>query len=153
MCQNLLPICPYQPIFFLAQIATSKLIEWENVPWTLYESDILSRFGEINDDPLVELKNLKQTGDVTTYQDRFELLLNKVELTESQAVSMFIGGLKGEIGIPLRMFKPATMKDVTSLAKMQESSVAILRTRPNYSPYSGSRFQPNNVTPRPQSQI
>ncbi|PWA59936.1 hypothetical protein CTI12_AA386370 [Artemisia annua] len=34
-----------------------------------------------------------------------------------------------------------------------QGQVAILKTRPNYSPYSGSRFQLNTVTPRPQAQI
>ncbi|GJW51736.1 retrotransposon-related protein [Tanacetum coccineum] len=58
----------------------------ENVPWNVYEAEILSRFGEVYDDPLVELKNLKQTTDVQSYQDKFEMLLNKVDLSEAQAM-------------------------------------------------------------------
>ncbi|GJV83495.1 reverse transcriptase [Tanacetum coccineum] len=46
------------------------------------------RFGEVYDDPLVELKNLKQTTDVQSYQDKFKMLINKVDLSESQAVSI-----------------------------------------------------------------
>ncbi|GKC77654.1 hypothetical protein Tco_1128428 [Tanacetum coccineum] len=49
----------------------------ENVPWNVYEYEILSRFGEVYDDPLVELKILKQTTDVESYQDKFEMILNK----------------------------------------------------------------------------
>ncbi|GJX15039.1 LysM domain-containing GPI-anchored protein 2 [Tanacetum coccineum] len=85
----------------------------ENMPWNVYETEILSRFGEVYDDPLVELKNLKQTSDVQSYQDKFEMLLNKVDLSESQAVSMFMRGLKSKVRVTLRMFKPVTIKDVS----------------------------------------
>ena len=122
----------------------------ENIPLAMYESEIISRFGDVTDDPLVELKNLEKTGDVQTYQDKFEVLLNRVDLTEEQAVSLFVGGLKGEIGIPLRMFKPATMKDVNALARQHEASVAVMKTKPHYSPFTGTRYQSNsNVTTRP----
>nr|GEW49340.1 reverse transcriptase [Tanacetum cinerariifolium] len=116
----------------------------ENVPWNVYEAEILSRFGEVYDDPLVELKILKQTGDVQSYQDKFEMLLNKVDLSESQAVSVFMGGLKGEVGVPLRMFKPITMKDVSCLAKMQEATVALTKAKPQYSSNSCFGYVPGH---------
>ncbi|GJY27777.1 retrotransposon protein, putative, ty1-copia subclass [Tanacetum coccineum] len=78
----------------------------KNVTWELYEKEILRRFGDVYDDLLVELKILKQSGDVQSYQDKFEMLQNKVDLTEPHAVSIFMTGLKSEIGIPLRMFMP-----------------------------------------------
>nr|CAD1843957.1 unnamed protein product [Ananas comosus var. bracteatus] len=37
------------------------------------------------DDPMAELKNLKQTGTVMEYQDKFDTLLNRVELSEEYA--------------------------------------------------------------------
>ncbi|GJR97625.1 retrotransposon protein, putative, ty1-copia subclass [Tanacetum coccineum] len=70
----------------------------KNVPWELYETEILRRFGDVYDDLLVELKILKQSGDVQSYQDKFEMLLNKVDLTEPHVVSIFMTGLKSEIG-------------------------------------------------------
>ncbi|GJT28925.1 hypothetical protein Tco_0909200 [Tanacetum coccineum] len=65
----------------------------KNVPWELYETEILRRFGDVYDDLLVELKILKQSGDVQSYQDKFEMLLNKVDLTEPHVVSIFMTGL------------------------------------------------------------
>ncbi|GJV72576.1 hypothetical protein Tco_1492571 [Tanacetum coccineum] len=58
---------------------------------------------------MVELKNLKQFGNVQNYQDQFESLSNKVELIESCAISLFVRGLKDEISMPLRMFKLTTL--------------------------------------------
>ena len=66
----------------------------ENAPYDLYEYEIVSRFGSVYDDPMVELKYLKQSGDVQAYEDQFEMLLNKVDLTQLLAVCMsfFLGG-------------------------------------------------------------
>ncbi|GKF41998.1 hypothetical protein Tco_0125340, partial [Tanacetum coccineum] len=44
--------------------------------------EVVKRFGVLYDDPIVELKNLKQTGSVQHYQEAFEALLNKVDLPE-----------------------------------------------------------------------
>ncbi|GKE42068.1 class II heat shock protein, partial [Tanacetum coccineum] len=102
----------------------------KNVPWELYETEILRRFGDVYNDLLVELKILKQSGDVQSYQDKFEMLLNKVDLTESHVVSIFMTGLKSEIGIPLRMFMPVTVHPIfftdTFIALMDENTVCLL---------------------------
>ena len=36
----------------------------EGSPWNLYEQEVLKRFGAAYEDPMVELKNLKQVGSV-----------------------------------------------------------------------------------------
>nr|GEX66965.1 hypothetical protein [Tanacetum cinerariifolium] len=52
-----------------------------------FEVEVVKRFGVLYDDPIVELKNLKQTGLVQTYQEVFEALLNRVDLPELVAVT------------------------------------------------------------------
>ncbi|GKB58354.1 reverse transcriptase [Tanacetum coccineum] len=42
--------------------------------WELYEQEALSRFGAVFKDPIVELNNLKQTRNVQSYQDQFEII-------------------------------------------------------------------------------
>ena len=39
----------------------------EESSWELYEQEVLKRFGAAFDNPFVELKNLKQTGSVQSY--------------------------------------------------------------------------------------
>ncbi|GJY77978.1 reverse transcriptase [Tanacetum coccineum] len=121
-----------------------KALEWhkqfvrirgENVLWLEYEKEITARFNNVFEDPMVEIKNLKQDGEVKVYQ---EVLLNRLDLNESYAVSLFIGGLKSEIGMPIRMFKPTTLKDVSCLARMQEATLALLKVKPA-SQYGGYR--------------
>lgn len=46
------------------------------------------------DASMVGLKNLKQDGTVRDYQEKFEALLNRVELSEKHIVSLFLGGVK-----------------------------------------------------------
>nr|GEX21402.1 phosphate transporter PHO1 homolog 9-like isoform X2 [Tanacetum cinerariifolium] len=69
----------------------------ENVTWERYEAELKARFDSVFKDPMVELKNLTQTTSVQVYQDLFESLMNKVELIEPYAISLFNGGLKEEI--------------------------------------------------------
>nr|GFD25887.1 reverse transcriptase [Tanacetum cinerariifolium] len=95
-----------------------------NTPWEYFE-----RFRVLYDDPIVELKNLKQTGSVQTYQEVFEALLNRVDLPELVAVSMFMGGLKPEVGTPMRMFQATTLSETYGLARMQEATNTILKPR------------------------
>nr|GEY43811.1 gypsy/Ty3 retroelement polyprotein [Tanacetum cinerariifolium] len=86
-------------------------------------------FDSVFEDPMVELKILKHVTTVQLYQEQFEAMMNKVELSEAYAVTLFIGGLKDEISMHVRMFKPNTLSDVYCLAKMQEATLQASKTR------------------------
>ncbi|GJZ39471.1 gypsy/ty3 retroelement polyprotein [Tanacetum coccineum] len=104
----------------------------ENVQWTVYEREVQKHFDHVFEDQMVELKNLKQVTTiqiVKLYQEQFDALMNKVELSEAYAVSLFIGGLKDEISMSVRMFKPNTLTDVYCLAKIQEATLHVLKTK------------------------
>ncbi|GJS81189.1 reverse transcriptase [Tanacetum coccineum] len=101
----------------------------ENVTWERYETEVKGRFNSVFEDPMVELKNLRQTTSVHIYQDLFKSLMNKVELTESYDISMFIGRLKEEISLAVKMFKPTNLPDVYCLAKMQDATIAVSKGR------------------------
>nr|GEW56588.1 reverse transcriptase [Tanacetum cinerariifolium] len=101
----------------------------DNVTWQQYEEGIKERFDPVYEDPIVELKFLKQVGSVQAYQDLFEALLNKVDQLEAYAISLFIGGLKDEIGLAMRIFKPNKLTDAYCLSKMQEATLAIPKCR------------------------
>nr|GFA86516.1 reverse transcriptase [Tanacetum cinerariifolium] len=102
-----------------------------NTPWEHFEVEVVKRFGVLYDDPIVELKNLKQTRSVQPYQEAFEALLNRVNLPEQVAVSMFMGGLKPEVGTPMRVFQATTLSETYGLARMQEATNTILKPRYN----------------------
>nr|GEW16251.1 putative mitochondrial protein [Tanacetum cinerariifolium] len=103
----------------------------DNTPWEHFEVEVVKRFGVLYDDLIVELKNLKQTGSVQTYQEAFEALLNRVDLLKLIAVSMFMGGLKPKVGTPMRMFQATTLSETYGLARMQEATNTILKPRYN----------------------
>nr|GEU81048.1 reverse transcriptase [Tanacetum cinerariifolium] len=89
---------------------------------------VKKRFESVFEDPVVELKNLKQTTSVQVYQDSFEELLNKVELNEPYAISLFIGGLKEDIAYVVRWFKPTSLV-VFCLSKLQEANNSVSKIR------------------------
>ncbi|GKE91714.1 hypothetical protein Tco_1572809, partial [Tanacetum coccineum] len=52
------------------------------VNWEVYKQAVLARFGSVFDDPMVELKNLKYENSAKTYEDAFDDLLSRVEISE-----------------------------------------------------------------------
>ncbi|GKD47889.1 putative polyprotein, partial [Tanacetum coccineum] len=78
----------------------------ETVTWGVFEEAVLKRFGSVNEDPMAELKNLRYGSLMKDYQSNFERLLNLVDITESQSISMFIAGLPAAIELNVRMFRP-----------------------------------------------
>lgn len=65
------------------------------VRWEEYTVAMRARLGSHGyDDPLVDLKNLKQVSILQHYQDAFEELYHKVGIREDQALSFFLAGLK-----------------------------------------------------------
>lgn len=87
-----------------------------------WEESIVSlntRFrADLFDGPTAKLKNVKGTETVMQYQDKFDSLLNRVELSKEYVVSCFLSSLKEEIQIPIRMFQPNTLQRALSLTKL-----------------------------------
>nr|GEX98160.1 gypsy/Ty3 retroelement polyprotein [Tanacetum cinerariifolium] len=52
-----------------------------------YEEEALKRFRAVVEDPIADLKNLRQTSTIKVYQDQFDVLLSKLDITESRAIS------------------------------------------------------------------
>ena len=90
------------------------------IPWHDYVRSISARFSNaMFEDPLEELASLVQTDELQTYNNSFDALLNKVTLSETQAVSLYLKGLKLEIKGPVKMFKPQTLHEAYGLARIQ----------------------------------
>ncbi|GJU56064.1 putative mitochondrial protein [Tanacetum coccineum] len=112
-----------------------------NVSWNEYKQAILTRFGKGYDDPMFELKILKYETTAREYEDAFDNILSRVEVSKEHVVSLFIGGLPTEIEMGVRMFKPKTLADAYCLANLQEATLNVVKkkTRPPFIP-STSRF-------------
>ncbi|KAG8375887.1 hypothetical protein BUALT_Bualt09G0005900 [Buddleja alternifolia] len=131
----------WHQIFMKARL-TREIPNWEE-----YVKALSDRFGVLlYDDPMAELMNLKQTGNIQEYLDKFDELMNCVDLSENYAISCFLGGVKGEIAIPVRMFKPKTLQEAISLAKLQEQTNN-LNAKKGISPIHTTKFQATSHKP------
>lgn len=82
---------------------------------------ITARFSDaLLEDAMEDLTSLMQTGSLRDYCRQFDALLNKVTIYEEYAVSIFLKGLKTELRCPVNMFRPKTLHDAYSLARLQE---------------------------------
>jgi hypothetical protein len=77
------------------------------------------------------------------YIQKFDILWNKIEMSEKQALVIFLDGLELEIKNTMKMFKPKTLKHAYNLARLQANTLAY-RKYPSYD----KRF-PRGFTNRP----
>ncbi|GJX29422.1 transposon ty3-I gag-pol polyprotein [Tanacetum coccineum] len=121
------------------------------VPCERYEKEGLKSFRAVVEDPMADLKNLMQNGTIKVYQDPFDALLSKVDITESQAISR--DGMKTNIAMMVRMFKPRTLANTCCLANLQEATnKSRIKTKPLYLRYknvastSSGSYSKSNVS-------
>ncbi|KAL5565238.1 hypothetical protein UlMin_028402 [Ulmus minor] len=104
------------------------------VTWESFEEELWARFGPPECEDFDEaLSRVRQVGSLRDYQREFERLGNRVQgWTQKALVGTFMGGLKSEIADGIRMFKPKTLKEAISLARMRDEQIARTKrfTRP-----------------------
>nr|GEW16408.1 hypothetical protein VITISV_041623 [Tanacetum cinerariifolium] len=100
--------------------------EEKEVTWEIFEQELWARFGPIENEDFDEaLSKTKQTGSLRDFQQKFRRLGNRVQgWTQKALVGTFMGGLKSEIADGIRMFKPKTVKEVTSLVRMRDEHLS-----------------------------
>ena len=96
--------------------------EGKVVTWGILVEELWSRFSPTDCEDFDEaLSKIEQKGSLRDYQKEFERLGNKVSgWTQKALVGTFMGGLESEIAEGIRMFKPKTLKEAISLARMKD---------------------------------
>ncbi|GKC33354.1 transposon ty3-G gag-pol polyprotein [Tanacetum coccineum] len=112
--------------------------------WQEFTKALLTRFGPTDyDDASEALHRLKQVTTVAAYQESFERLSNRVDgLPESFLVGCFIGGLKEEIRLEVKLKNPRQLVDAIGVARVVEEKLNLQRRV-----VSGTRSPGFNTTP------
>lgn len=92
--------------------------------WDEYLAALVETSSEEFSDPMLALKQLRQTGSVREFQFAFARLLAQCNLSVSQAISYFLGGLKEELLNPMKMHEPQTLSKIYRLAGLVEVTLA-----------------------------
>ncbi|KAF5470266.1 hypothetical protein F2P56_010790, partial [Juglans regia] len=97
--------------------------------WEGFTQALLTRFGPSSyDDPIELLTRLKQVGTVEEYKSKFEALSNRLGgLSESYKLSCFLSGLRDDIRLSVKMFKPEKLLTAYGLARIQEELFGAIR--------------------------
>ena len=87
-----------------------------------------AKFTDIQEEhPLIDLKKLQQGADpVSNYERQFDELLSEVDIPETVAVNLFIGGLRSDIRQFVLNFAPPSLASATCSARLQEASIRTL---------------------------
>jgi hypothetical protein len=65
-----------------------------------------------------------------TYIQDFDVLWNKADISERQAMVFFIGGLEIKIKNPIKMFDPKALRQAYNLARLQDNTLSYGRSQP-----------------------
>ncbi|GKB96151.1 putative mitochondrial protein [Tanacetum coccineum] len=103
------------------------MLNGENVSWNVYTNRILQRFGTMYDDPDSEIRKIKYQSNAKEYQDTFDILLSRVDISEDHAVSFYLGRLPTEIEMGVRMFRPKTLVNAYQLTNLQEATLEVVK--------------------------
>ena len=102
--------------------------------WEIFHDEPWARFGPTDCEDFDEaLSKVEQVGSLRDYQKEFERLGNRVQgWIQKALVGIFMGGLKPELVEDIRMFKPKSLKEAISLARMRDEQLMRQReiTRP-----------------------
>lgn len=83
----------------------------------------------VYDDPMEALHQLRQIATVTECKTQFEVLSNRIRaLPKRNKLSCFISGLRDETRFHVKLLNPPTLNTAFGLAKIQEDSVATIKT-------------------------
>lgn len=91
-----------------------------------------------------ETLEIRQSSDVTTYHQQFQLLMHKLlthnpSLDDTFFVAKFLKGLKKEIRSPILLHKPRIVDSALSLALLQETQVEAV-SRKQYHKYAPRKW-------------
>lgn len=90
--------------------------------WPQYAADVRRRFGDLYEDPLAELIQVKHSSSIQSYVDDFELALTQVSILPEHALSIFLASLDPQTQAHVRMFNPTTMAHAINLAKLHDAT-------------------------------
>nr|GEV08124.1 putative mitochondrial protein [Tanacetum cinerariifolium] len=106
-----------------------RLLSSDIVPWLVYRGAIKQRFGNSFEDPLAELKNCKFETSIVDYQNAYDRLLSRVDISANQAISFYMAGLLIDIELAVRMFKTQTLAIAYSLSKLQAATNEVVKKK------------------------
>ena len=67
-----------------------KTLPEGNLPnWTEFTNILIGHFGEVCDDPMVELMQLRQKGMVVEYHDQFDAITSRLDISVVHLLSYF----------------------------------------------------------------
>lgn len=90
--------------------------------WREYKSILKERFEEALDDPIAELKELRETAGIAEYNAKFELIRTRLKLFEEYLLSAYLAGLRLDTQIHVRMFCPQSTRQYFVLGRLYEKA-------------------------------
>lgn len=113
--------------------------------WRGYKIRLKERFEEIFDDPMAELKELRETYGIADYNAKFELIRTRLKLSKEYLTCAYLAGLHLDTQMHVRTFHPRSTRQCLVLGRLYEAAHPKKEVKSNWS-MQKSQFPSN--TPR-----
>ncbi|XP_010495514.1 PREDICTED: uncharacterized protein LOC104774108 [Camelina sativa] len=90
--------------------------------WISYKLLMRERFVDALEDPIADLKNLRETAGIVEYHQKFEAIRARVSLSEDYLVRAYLAGLRLDTQVHIRMFQPQTVRQCLVLGRLYETA-------------------------------
>ncbi|GJU83847.1 putative mitochondrial protein [Tanacetum coccineum] len=97
---------------------------------------------------MASFKNAKYDKTAKEYQDTFDNLLSRVEVSDEHVISLYLGGLPTELEMSVRMFRPKTFYDAYCLTTLQEATLEVVKKSKPFGNQITRRFGVSNLSGR-----
>lgn len=94
---------------------------------------MIERFKEVCKELIAELMWLWQKGNVTDYHSEFDVIVSRLDLSDTHQLSCFLGGLQTKLQMVVQMLHSTFVMKALSLAKMYKNDNSM-----NVKPFSKS---------------
>ena len=74
------------------------------------------------DDPITELKELKETEGIAEYHAKFELIRARLKMSVEYLLSAYLVGLRLDTQMHVRMFHPTSTRECLVLGRLYEKA-------------------------------
>lgn len=78
------------------------------------------RFEEVLDDPIAELKELKEMEGFAEYHAKFELIRARLKMSDEYLLSAYLAGIRLDTQMHVRMFHPTSKRECLVLGCLYE---------------------------------
>ncbi|KAJ1407426.1 Retrotransposon gag domain [Sesbania bispinosa] len=112
----------------------SKTLNCSSLCWADYAQLVIARFGDVCDDPMAELMQLRQKSSVVEYHKEFDSIITRLSLPENYTLSCFLARMYEAANAPTSLSNAKNVVGSSNNAGIVKNQKGLLGVKPVSAP-------------------